>query len=73
MYEINQNVFFRQATQTHLRLLQESEQIRLIESARPYTPRLWDAVTLNLGDWLIELGGKLKARSIYTKLSEKHA
>jgi len=73
MYEINQNVFFRQARHAHLSLLQESEQIRLIESARPYTPRIWDAVALNLGNWLINLGSRLKARSIYTKLSEKRA
>jgi hypothetical protein len=73
MYEINQTVFFRQATQAHLRLLQESEQLRLIESARPYTPNTWDKVALILGNWLIKLGSKLKARSIYTKLSEKHA
>ena len=72
MHEINQSVFFRQATQAHLRLLQESEQFRLVESARPCTPSTWDKVTLSLGNWLINLGSKLKARSIYTKLSEKH-
>jgi len=72
MHEINQSVFFRQATQAHLRLLQESEQIRMLESARPYTPSLWDKVALILGNWLISLGSKLRARSIYTKLSEKH-
>lgn len=73
MFEINQDVLFRQAKQDHLRLLKLSEEARLIKSATPYTPKLWDAITLSLGNWLIKLGNKLKSRSVYTKLSEKHA
>ena len=71
MYEINQELFLKQAKQAHVRLLSESEEFRLIESARPHTPTLWDTIELVLGNWLINLGSKLKARSIYTKLSEK--
>lgn len=73
MYEINQEVFLKQAKRDHIRLLTESEEFRLIESARPHTPNVWDAVELKLGNWLINLGSKLKARSIYTRLSEKRA
>ena len=73
MYEINQEVFLKQAKRDHFRLLKESEELRLIESARPHTPNLWDVVELIFGNWLINLGSRLKARSIYTKLSEKRA
>ena len=73
MHEINQETFLRKAKRDHLRLVKESEELRLIESARPYTPNLWDTVELILGNWLIKLGSKIKARSIYTKFSEKHA
>ena len=73
MYEINQELFLKQAKQAHIRLIAESEEFRLIESARPHTPNLWDVVELIVGNWLISLGSKLKARSIYTKLSEKRA
>jgi len=72
MHEINQEVFLRQAKRDHERLLLQSAEIRLIKSAKPYTPNLWDGVTLILGNWLIKLGNKLKSRSVYTKLSSKH-
>ena len=71
MYEINQEVFLKQAKRDHIRLLKESAELRLIESVTPHTPNIWDAIELILGNWLINLGSKLKARSIYTKLSEK--
>ena len=72
MYEINQEIFLKQAKRDHARLLKESEELRLIESPTPpHIPNLWDAIELILGNWLINLGSKLKARSIYTKLSEK--
>jgi hypothetical protein len=73
MHEINQEVFLRQAKLDHSRLLKESHELSLIRSARPYTPGAWDAVTLNLGNWLIKLGNNLKDHSVYTQLSEKHA
>jgi len=72
MYEINQEVFLKQAKRDHHRLLEESAELRLIESATPHTPNLWDTIELMLGNWLINVGNKLKSRSIYTKLSEKH-
>jgi len=73
MFEINQDVFLRQAKRDHARLLRSSEEVRLIESFQPYSPKLWDAVALNLGNLLIDLGNNLKARSVYTKLSGKRA
>jgi len=73
MFEINQDVFLKQAKKDHARLLRSSEEARLIESAQPYSPKLWDAVALNLGNLLIDLGNNLKARSVYTKLSGKRA
>jgi len=73
MYELNQQVFFEKAMRDHHRLLALSEEARLIASAKTITPQLWDAVTLNLGNWLIDLGCNLRSRSLYTKLSKKHA
>lgn len=73
MHEINQEVFLRQAKLDHSRRLKESQELSLIRSARPYTPGAWDAVTLNLGNWLIKIGNNLKDHSVYTQLSEKHA
>ena len=72
MHEINQEALLRQAKRDHQRLLLQSAEIRMIESARPYTPNVWDRVELNLGNWLIKLGSKIKSRSVYTKLSSKH-
>lgn len=73
MYEIFQDRLIKQAQEDHRRLLQQSQSIRLVKSARPYTPKVWDVVTLHVGNWLIKLGKSLKARSIYTQLSEKQA
>jgi len=73
MHEINQEVFLRQARLDHNRLIKESQELSLIRSARPYKPGAWDAVTLNLGNWLIKIGNNLKDHSVYTQLSEKHA
>jgi len=73
MFEINQEALFRKANRDHAQLLQRSEEARLIESATPYSPKLWDAVALNLGNLLINMGNNLKSRSVYTKLSGKSA
>jgi len=73
MFEINQEVLLRKAKRDHARFLQLSEEARLIESATPYSPKLWDAVALNLGNLLVNLGNNLKSRSVYTKLSGKNA
>lgn len=73
MYEINQHVLFDKAKRDHQTLLASSDENRLIASARPRTPQLWDAVTLNVGNWLIDLGCNLRSRSLYTKLAKKHA
>jgi len=72
MHELNQEVLFRKAKRDHQRLLSQSAELRMIESAKPYTPKIWDTVELILGNWLISLGSKIKARSVYTKLSRKH-
>ena len=72
MHELNQEVLFRKAKRDHERLLLQSAELRMIESAKSYTPNIWDRVELNLGNWLINLGSKIKARSVYTKLSSKH-
>jgi len=71
MHELNQEVLFRKAKRDHQRLLLQSAELRMIESAKPYTPNIWDTVELILGNWLISLGSKIKARSVYTKLSRK--
>lgn len=73
MFEINQEVLLRKAKRDHARLLQLSEEARFVESATPYSPKLWDAVALNLGNLLVNLGNNLKSRSVYTKLSGKNA
>ena len=73
MYEINQEVFLRHAKQDHPRLLKASEEARLLKSVTPRRPEFSDTVTLVLGNWLVNLGNSLKSRSIYTRLSEKHA
>ena len=73
MFEINQEVLLRKAKRDHIRLLKLSEEVRFIESATPYSPKLWDAVALNLGNLLVNLGNNLKSRSVYTKLSGKNA
>jgi len=72
MFEINQEVLLRKAKRDHIRLLQLSEEARFIESTTPYSLKLWDAVALNLGNLLVNLGNNLKSRSVYTKLSGKN-
>ena len=72
MYEIFQDRLLKQAEEDHRRLLQQSQCVRLLESAKPYTPKLADTINLHLGNWLINVGKSMKARSIYTKLSENH-
>jgi hypothetical protein len=72
MYEISQDRLIKQAQEDHRRLLQQSQCVRLLESAKPYTPKLSDKINLRFGNWLINVGKNMKARSIYTKLSENH-
>jgi hypothetical protein len=72
MYEIFQDRLIKQAQEDHKRLLEQSQYIHFMESAKPYTPKIWDTINLRFGNWLINLGKNMKARSIYTKLSEKH-
>jgi hypothetical protein len=72
MHEIFQDRLIKQAHEDHRRLLQQSQCIRLLESAKPYTPKLSDTINLRLGNWLINVGKSMKARSIHTKLSENH-
>lgn len=70
MYEIFHDRLIKQAREDHRRLLQQSQCIRLLESAKPYRPKLSDTINLHFGNWLINVGKSIKARSIYTKLSE---
>ena len=73
MHEIFQDRLIKQAQHDHHRLLQQSQCIRLLESARPYKPGLADIINLHVGNWLINVGKNMKARSIHTKLSEERA
>lgn len=73
MNELRQEVIFAQAKLDHQRLLKDSAEARLIHTMRHTTPKLWDAIALTTGNWLIKLGNSLKEQSVYTKLSEKHA
>ena len=72
MHEIFQDRLIKQAQEDHRRLLQQSQCVRLLESAKPYTPKLSDKINLHFGNWLINIGKNMKSRSIYTKLSENH-
>lgn len=73
MFEINSETFYRMAHEYHRNQLAKSKTARMIESANSYTPRVWDHVSLRVGNWLIELGRELKSRSVFSQLSGNQA
>jgi hypothetical protein len=58
--------------QNHARVFLTEEEYFTVYS-KPYAPGAWDALMLNVGEWLIRIGNDLKARSVYCELSEKQA
>jgi len=72
MHHIFLDLIIKEAQQANRRLFQQGQPPFLAKLSEPYTPKWWDTIILHLGNWMINVGKKMKARSVYTKLSEKH-
>lgn len=72
MHHIFLDLIIKEAQQANRQLFQQGQPPSLSKLSEPYTPKWWDTIKLRLGNWMINAGKKMKARSVYTKLSEKH-
>ncbi len=73
MFEIYSETPYRMARENRRDHLNKSQYARMILNAKSQMPRIWDYINLRLGNWLIELGGRLKSHSVFSQPTNNRA